>query len=78
MLMSYHQSELDWKKAKKFITVSFDIYGADCMVKMCGARLVYEDDVQQQEGRPGSRMIQWLPPPSQAENESPVKKRHVS
>ncbi|PWA69067.1 disease resistance protein (TIR-NBS-LRR class) family [Artemisia annua] len=78
MLLSYHQSELDWKKAKNFITVAFDIYGADCVVKMCGARLVYEDDEQQQEGRPGSRMIQWLPPPSQDEDEPPVKKRHVS
>ncbi|GJY32662.1 zinc finger MYM-type protein 1-like protein [Tanacetum coccineum] len=48
----------------------------DCVVKMCGARLVYEDDEQQHEGRPGSRMIQWLPPPSQAEDEPPVKKRH--
>nr|XP_043631482.1 disease resistance protein RPV1-like [Erigeron canadensis] len=73
MLLSYHQSEPDWKKAKDFITVSFDIYGADCMVKMCGARLVFEEDEQQEEGS-RSRMIQWLPPPSLEDHEP---KRHV-
>ncbi|KAI3725563.1 hypothetical protein L1987_65353 [Smallanthus sonchifolius] len=62
MFLSYHQSEPDWKKAKDFISVSFDIYGADCVVKMCGARLVFEEDEQQDEGS-GSRMIQWLPMP---------------
>ncbi|KAI7745195.1 hypothetical protein M8C21_024416 [Ambrosia artemisiifolia] len=66
MFLCYHQSEPDWKKAKDFISVSFDVYGADCVVKMCGVRLVFEEDAQQQEGS-GLGMIQWLPLPSQDE-----------
>ncbi|XP_024967448.1 TMV resistance protein N-like [Cynara cardunculus var. scolymus] len=72
ILLCYHQSEPNWKKAKNFISVCFQVYGADCVVKMCGARLVCEEDEQQEVS--GSRMIQWLSPP--AEDESPLKKRH--
>ncbi|KVI07661.1 Leucine-rich repeat-containing protein [Cynara cardunculus var. scolymus] len=76
MLLSYHQSEPEWSRVKNFILVSFDVYGADCVVKMCGARLVCEEDEQQESS--GSRMIQWLPPPSHAEDEPLLKKRHVA
>ncbi|KAI3788852.1 hypothetical protein L2E82_01630 [Cichorium intybus] len=71
MLLGYHQSEPDWKKAKKCISVSFEVYGADCMVKKCGARLVCEEDEGEEEGS-GSRMIQWLPPSSRVEDELTV------
>ncbi|KAI3720653.1 hypothetical protein L2E82_31644 [Cichorium intybus] len=71
MLLGYHQSEPDWKKAKKSISVSFEVYGADCMVKKCGARLVCEEDEGEEEGS-GSRMIQWLPPCSGVEDELTV------
>lgn len=68
MFMCYHQSEPDWKKAKNFISVSFDVYGASCEVKSCGVRLVFEEDEQEEEGGGGSRMIQWLSLPSAAED----------
>ncbi|KVI07656.1 Leucine-rich repeat-containing protein, partial [Cynara cardunculus var. scolymus] len=48
ILLCYHQSEPNWKKAKNFISVCFQVYGADCVVKMCGARLVCEEDEQQE------------------------------
>ncbi|KAJ9542087.1 hypothetical protein OSB04_028593 [Centaurea solstitialis] len=77
MLLGYDQSTPDWSKAKNFVLVSFDVYGADCVVKMCGARLVCEEDEQLEEGS-GSRMIQWLPPPSRIENEPLRKRRYVA
>ncbi|KAI3745623.1 hypothetical protein L6452_08024 [Arctium lappa] len=77
MLLGYNQSEPDWSIAKKFVSVSFDVYGADCTVKMCGARMVCEEDERQEEGS-GSRMIQWLPPPSRVEDEPRLKKRHIA
>ncbi|KAJ0568624.1 putative TIR domain, P-loop containing nucleoside triphosphate hydrolase [Helianthus annuus] len=68
MHLCYHQSGPDWEKARDFISVSFDVYGKDCVVKMCGARLVFEEDAQEEEQGSGLKMIQWLPLPSHAED----------
>ncbi|GKD06018.1 hypothetical protein Tco_1180992 [Tanacetum coccineum] len=48
------------------------------VVELSSIRTRLEESQAVYYGRPGSRMIQWLPPPSQAEDEPPVKKRHVS
>ncbi|XP_023730296.1 disease resistance protein RPV1 [Lactuca sativa] len=69
MLLSYDPSKPDWKKAKNSISVSFEVYGPDCVVKKCGARLVCEEDERVQEEGSGSRMIQWLLPSSRVEDE---------
>ncbi|PWA97516.1 NB-ARC domains-containing protein [Artemisia annua] len=51
-----------WKEAKNFVTFSFEENNEEVEVKECGARLIFDQDLQQEDV---TSMFQDLPTPSQ-------------